>query len=377
MTEPLFLILAGGKGERLRPLTEYCPKPLIRFGASGRLLDFTLNNCLRSGAGEVVVLTQYLGGLIQYYLENGWMERFQRAGTILRTFDSRDTLGGRFLGTAYAAYMAITAAPVLPKRVVVLAGDHFYRMDYRSMIAEHARQGGTATVASVECEPREAAQLGIIRADGAGRIREFMEKPEHLAGLTSRGDKPLCSMGIYVFETQTLLPVLEDALARDRYDFGKDVIPELVSVGQAFAFPFRDSKSAPGFWRDIGNLGAYWRSQIGLVRRLADGRLEPPWNFADDGSFVPRAWLPGSKRNGEMKIVNSLIGGKVSLGRALVRESVIAPGAWIGDGATIISSVVLDGTVVKPGARLINTVVGSGLELTVETGDDDEPSIAA
>jgi glucose-1-phosphate adenylyltransferase len=360
MKDTMVALMAGGEGTRLKPLTYYYPKPLVHFGAEGRIIDFTLNNCLVSGSREVIVLTQFLGEMIEDYLGGEWRERFSRRGASLRTFNGWGSRSGCFLGTAHAVFETLSVLSGRFRFAVVLAGDHIYRMDYRPMLAYHQAHGKAATVAAVGCEPSEAKRFGIIRVDGSGKISRFVEKPADIRGLFTAGGKPLASMGVYVFDIERVLPMLERAIAQEGYDLGSDVFPELVLRGEAYAFPFTGPDGGAAYWRDVGDLPSYWRAQMDLVQALAEDSNDPLWRPVDDGSFITRAFTWNSARRAQLEIVDSLIARDVCLGSCRVQESVLGPRVVAEDGAVIRNSVILEAALIKADARIVNAVVEPG-----------------
>jgi len=260
MEKALFFILAGGRGRRLAPLTDNCPKPLLHFGFSSRIIDFTLYNCLISAGIEIILLTQHLSEMIEKYVSDNWKQAFEAQGKSVQVSRGNDFRKGYYSGTADAVYQNLSAIIHLPELVVVLAADHIYRMNYQSLVRFHVDHGKAATVCAAPCAREQAARFGIITGGPDGTIRSFHEKPESLEGLVPPQSSPLASMGIYAFSTAPLLKYLTRNQKTDSNDFGKDVLPEIVESRDALAYPFLRSDGQGAYWRDVGDLAAYRRA---------------------------------------------------------------------------------------------------------------------
>jgi glucose-1-phosphate adenylyltransferase len=365
-----YCVLAGGLGSRLRPLTDRLPKPLIRFGSDGRIIDFTLYNCLASGGGDCLVLTQYLSHLIECYLGDAWREAFAVQGRRLLVASPPER--GGFLGTADAVFKSLGRYRRLPDYLVILAGDHVYRMDYRGMIDFHQAHGGWATVGAVQCLRGQANRFGIIETGAGGQILRFHEKPRSLDGIAPARARPLASMGIYVFTARALMDFLREYRDEGVCDFGGDVMPRMAAGGKAFAYRFQGARGAMGYWRDIGELPAYWKASMELLngagRKL---RFEP---------LPGLGHLPFSRdqivRGGEKeprRVFNSLLSGSARVeSGALVDTSVVGPGARIEAGAVVRRSVIMEGAVVHRRARLEDAVVEPEAEVPADTPPSPE-----
>jgi len=295
MEERLFFILAGGRGERLSPLTDDCPKPLVRFGFSSRIIDFTLYNCLVSAGNEIILLTQHFSEMIEQYILENWKRVFESQGKILHVARGNDFQKGYFSGTADAVYQILSAKVLLPKLVIILCADHIYRMDYRSLIQFHVDHGKTATVCAVPCDREQAHRFGIINDEQDGTIRSFHEKPQSLEGIVLPHGYPLASMGIYVFSTVPLLNYLKKNQQKTSNDFGKDILPDIVESRDAMSYPFLGTNGESAYWRDIGDLPAYkkvseefFNGQYKLLRfeHIADKNLLPISSLAKVAELV-------------------------------------------------------------------------------------------
>jgi glucose-1-phosphate adenylyltransferase len=293
MKKVLFFVLAGGRGERLAPLTDACPKPLLHFGFSNRIIDFTLYNCLISAGTEIVLLTQHFSEMIEEYVEDHWRQAFAAQGKILRVARGNDFRKGYFSGTADAVFQNLSAQARVPELVVVLAADHIYRMNYRALVRFHLEHGRAATVGAVPCDREQAHRFGIIDGGQDGAIRRFHEKPQSLEGIVPPHVDPLASMGIYVFSTAPLLNYLKKNQQAASNDFGKDILPDIVKSRGALAYPFVGPDGKSAYWRDVGDLAAYRKASeeyfAGQYRRLpfenVPGLKNPSISFGGRSRF--------------------------------------------------------------------------------------------
>ncbi len=288
MNKVVFFILAGGRGTRLAPLTDDLPKPLVQFGFSNRLIDFTLYNCLISSGNDITLLTQQYSGMIEEYVMENWRRPFTNQGGNLRITCGNDSRKGCFSGTADAVYQALTESSCQSKFIVVLAADHVYRMDYRSLIDFHIKHGRTATVCTVACEREQAHRFGIINNGSDGAIGSFFEKPRSLEGIIPSEKLPLASMGIYVFSTVPLIKHLKKNQRKSSHDFARDVLPDIVVSREALAYRFLGPDGKDNYWRDVGDLSAYKKAGDeffnGQYKRLTFDKT-PTLNYSLTASF--------------------------------------------------------------------------------------------
>jgi glucose-1-phosphate adenylyltransferase len=315
------LVLAGGRGHRLQPLTAHRAKPLVPF-AGRHLIDFTLLNCLRSGVRDVVVCVQYRHASVASYLEEHWARSFRT----LHLFSPTDA-GRTFLGTADAVRAALDL--VDGHRLLVLAADHVYRMDYRRLLADHETAAAAATVSVVPVPRRDASRLGVLTVGPSGLVEAFHEKAAAPPPAPGRPDECVGSMGLYLFERPALAGFLADHPAA--VDFGHHVLPGLVARGARVASHAYERGEPRPYWRDIGDVDAYHAALMDVVARRFDA-----------GAPEVRATLGGG---------------------ATVARSVFERGVRIGPGATVVESVLLDGAVVGAGARLQRVVVEEGAHI--------------
>ena len=265
------LVLAGGRGSRLKNLTDRRAKPAVYFGGKFRIIDFALSNCLNSGIRRIGVITQYKSHSLMRHLQRGWAFLKSEMNEFVDLMPAQQRVDEEswYRGTADAVYQNQDILDgYRADYVVVLAGDHVYKMDYARMLADHVALGAECTVGCIEVPRMEATAFGVMHIDESRRILDFVEKPADPPAMPGKPDRALASMGIYVFEARYLLDVLKrDAGMRNSgHDFGHDVIPEAIRAGRVHAFPFRDlfDPDRQGYWRDVGTVDAFWRANIEL-----------------------------------------------------------------------------------------------------------------
>lgn len=354
------VVLAGGKGTRLGALTRDVCKPALPFGAGYRNIDFTLSNCVNSGIRRVGVATQHKPDVLHRHLESVWRDRVGGPEYFIEAWSAgeRAPIWG-YRGTADAVFRNLETIEKLDsRRVLVLAGDHIYTMDYRLLLEHHCRHRADVTVGCVEVAVEDAHQFGILSVDDAGRVEQFIEKPKAPEELPcGGGPRVLASMGIYVFETAFLARVLRhDARLNDsRHDFGGDILPSILRTARVFAYPFLDAPHGEAaYWRDVGTPGAYWRAHMDLLGPNPRFRLDTPgWPVAGATEAPVRtARYAGAGRKGDAALIAK---GCEIHGR--VRGSVLFPGVTVGIDADVVESVVLPGAAIGRGCRLRGVIV--------------------
>ncbi|HHT9119921.1 MAG TPA: glucose-1-phosphate adenylyltransferase [Candidatus Hypogeohydataceae bacterium YC41] len=363
----LTMILAGGEGQRLYPLTKDRAKPAVPFGGIYRIIDFTLSNCLNSGFHKIVILTQYKSLSLDRHIRQGWWGLFNyQMDDYVEIIPPQMRVSDQwYRGTADAIYHNIyTLEREHPKKVLILGGDHVYKMDYRKMLCYHLEKQAEITVGAVEVPLEEGHRFGVLRVDAENRILGFQEKPKSPIPMPSDPKKVLASMGIYLFNTEVLVKrVVEDAKKDSSHDFGKDVIPSMVGRDKVFAYPFEDENKKPvKYWRDIGTLDAYWEANMDLVE------LDPLFNLYD------RDWpirtfqeqFPPAKTvlsNGEMKgtALSSLLSPGCIISGARVIHSVLSPDVRIEIGSEVIDSVVMDSVRIGKNVRIKRAIIDKGV----------------
>ena len=337
------------------PLTASTPKPLVRFGSQGSIIDYTLYNCLDSKASNVLVLTQYLAYMVEKYINNNWTEAFSNTGRRIRSISAKRLGKNSYDGTADAVYQVLHSLDKLPDCVVVLAADHIYKMDYRKMIEFHQSGNNTATVGCIECEPTQAYRFGIMNINDDFTVDGFFEKPKDPQLFNDR-QSLLASMGIYVFNSDALMEYLIQNQKEQSHDFGHDIIPMMVKKGDARAFQYKDNNGSKPYWRDVGDLSAYWQAHMELIK-----------NDHDLLNFSPVAGLkqlPFSRKDiilkhdiETYKVFQSSIAHTAHIGHAVIKNSIVCPGVRVEDGVNISNSVLLDGSKVAAGVDISDSLV--------------------
>ena len=381
--DTLALVLAGGQGERLFPLTRDRSKPSVPFGGMYRIIDFTLSNCLNSGLRKIYVLTQYKSGSLERHIQLGWSQLFSaELEEYIFTVPPQLRVGQRWYeGTADAGYHNThLIQQERPERVLVLSGDHVYSMDYQKLIDAHEHTGALVTIGAVEVPIEEASAFGVIEVDEQWRIRSFAEKPSRPAPIPGKPNLALVNMGVYCFEREVLLQALsEDAAVASRHDFGHDVLPALVETGLLYASPFADEnrKSRP-YWRDIGTIASYYEASMDLVG------VDPTFNLYNQEwplRTMPRQLPPvktvfaQERPGGRLGIIlDSLVcnGAIVSGGR--VERSILSPGVRVNSYSSVADCVLMDGVEVGRHARLKRVIGDKRVKIPPGTviGEDPE-----
>jgi glucose-1-phosphate adenylyltransferase len=347
----LAFVLAGGRGARLDRLTEWRAKPAVPFGGKFRIIDFTLSNCVNSGVRHVGIATQYRGQSLIRHVQRGWSFLDGRFGEFIELLPAQQS-GGQdwYRGTADAVYQNLDLfSRVNPEHVLVLAGDHVYKMDYSKMLEEHVANGARITIACIDVPVDAARSLGVVGVDDTGRIEAFVEKPAQPPTIPGRPDRSLGSMGVYAFDAQFLREELIRE-ARDpgsSHDFGKDLIPRLVKESvPAYAHFFSASSvnmiEGVPYWRDVGTVDAYWEANLDLTRVVPDLNLYddewPIWTWQEQrppAKFV----FDADGRRGEA--IDSLVSGGCIVSGSSVRRSLLFTNVRVHSYASIEDSVIL------------------------------------
>jgi glucose-1-phosphate adenylyltransferase len=378
-------VLAGGRGSRLMELTDRRAKPAVYFGGKSRIIDFALSNALNSGIRRIGVATQYKAHSLIRHLQRGWNffrpernESFDILPASQRVSEEK-----WYLGTADAVFQNIDIIESYePRYMVLLAGDHIYKMDYEAMLQQHVEQGADVTVGCLEVPRADATGFGVMHVDANDRIISFLEKPADPPPMPGKPDKALASMGIYVFETKFLF----DQLKRDAEDpessrdFGKDIIPYIVKHGKAVAHHFerscvRSSAETSAYWRDVGTVDAYWEANIDLTDVVPDLDLYdkdwPIWTF---GEITPPAKFVHDEDGRRGQAVSSLVSGGCIVSGALLRRSLLFTGVRINSFSDVDHAVVLPYVQVARNVRLKNVVIDRGVTIPegLVVGEDPE-----
>ena len=349
--ECVVMLLAGGQGSRLYALTTKTAKPAVSFGGKYRIIDFTLSNCVNSGLDTVGVLTQYQPLVLNDYIGNGlpWdLDRTFGGLKILPPYQGHSHADW-YRGTANAIYQNIEFIERYdPEYVLVLSGDHIYKMDYSKMIAYHKAKGADCTIAVIEVPISEASRFGILTTDENNRIVKFTEKPKD-------PDSTKASMGIYVFSKQKLLEYLraDEEDENSSKDFGKNVIPAMLAAGESmYAYPFE------GYWKDVGTIGSLWEANMDLLGK------RPKLSLSDRGwrIFSRHYALPPQYIGESAKVEDSVITEGCEI-YGTVRNSVLGAGVKVAYGAYVKNSVIMENTVIKEGATVNYSIIDSECEI--------------
>ncbi|AVT74456.1 MULTISPECIES: glucose-1-phosphate adenylyltransferase [Rhodopseudomonas] len=381
-------VLAGGRGSRLMELTDWRAKPAVYFGGKSRIIDFALSNALNSGIRRIAVATQYKAHSLIRHLQRGWNffrpERNESFDILPASQRVSEEMWYR--GTADAVYQNIDIIESYdPKFIVLLAGDHVYKMDYEKMLQQHVEQGADVTVGCLEVPRAEATAFGVMHIDESDRIMSFLEKPADPPAMPGKADKSLVSMGIYVFETKFLL----DELRRDAadpnstHDFGKDIIPYIVKHGKAVAHHFdkscrRSSSEAISYWRDVGTVDAYWAANIDLTDIVPEldlyDREWPIWTY---GEITPPAKFVHDKEGRRGEAVSSLVSGGCIISGASLRHSLLFTGVRVHSFSHVENTVVLPYADIGRSCRLKNVVIDAEVKLPAGLVVGEDPELDA
>jgi glucose-1-phosphate adenylyltransferase len=356
MENVLAVVLAGGKGSRLEPLTRDRAKPAVPFGGAYRIVDFTLSNCLNSGLRKILVLTQYKAMSLDRHINLGWRRLLSRElGEFIDVVPPQQRIDEHwYKGTADAVYQNIyTIEKERPEYVVVLAGDHIYKMDYLKLVETHKAKGADLTVGALRVSLPEATQFGVMQVDGDNRIIGFQEKPAEPRHIPGDEQHALASMGIYVFPARFMFEQLcQDATRRhSAHDFGRDIIPTLIDTHRVIAFPFLDeNRKSDAYWRDVGTLDAYYEANMDLVA------VDPLLNMYDD-RWPIRTYHPTYP---PPKFVFAETGPNPRRGHAL--DSIVCPGSIV-SGGTVEHSILGSNTRINSYARVESSILFDGVDI--------------
>ncbi len=377
MKDTLAVILAGGRGSRLEPLTRDRAKPAVPFGGLYRIIDFVLSNCLNSGIRRILMMTQYKGQSLDRHVDLGWRDYFCRElGEFIDVVPPQQRIDDNwYQGTADAVYQNIYAIErERPQFIVVLAGDHIYKMNYGPMIEYHKESGADMTIGVLRVPLAEGKQFGVMAIDDQQRVLDFAEKPAEPACMPGNPDICLASMGIYVFSARFLYERLCDdaAAASSRHDFGSDIIPRAINDARVYAFPFLDeNRKVDAYWRDVGTLDAYYQASLDLVE------VDPQLNLYDQHwpirSYQPN--LPPPKfvfageddpqRRGEA--LDSIVCQGAILSGGSARRCIIGPRVRIHSYAELRESILLEGVEVGRHCRIRRAIIDKGVHIPAGT----------
>lgn len=367
----LTFVLAGGVGSRLHPLTADRAKPAVPFGGQYRIIDFALTNCLHSGLRRVLVLPQYKSHSLMKHLRDGWSIFNPSLGEYVTPVPPQmRTDESWYSGTANAIYQNLYLLERSgADNVVILSGDHIYRMDYAAMLRFHAEALAAVTVACMEVPVEEASSFGVMGVDGEGRVTTFDEKPEVPKPLPEKPDRALVSMGIYVFSRELLVRALrEDHInPTSSHDFGKDILPKLIRSEPVYAYPFGGASgrvSVDRYWRDVGTIDSYYQANMDLLEPVPPIDLyQASWQIRSAHSQSPPARTVRGRFGNEPELINSLISAGSIISGGSVWNSILSRDVRVDDDAVVEDSILFDGVSVGHGTCLRRCIVDKGVQI--------------
>lgn len=373
MRNVLTFIMAGGKGERLWPLTRDRTKPAVPFGGIYRIIDFTLSNCVNSGLRRIYVLTQYKSASLQRHIRLGWNILSSELGEYIELLPAQQRVSDKwYSGTADAIYQNLYTLEIdKPDEVLILAGDHIYKMNYSTLIDFHRQINADLTVGVVEVDKERCAHLGVVEVDDIGRVKGFEEKPVKPKTIPSHPDKAYASMGIYVFKHQVIEEGLQEDAAKNNstHDFGKDIIPQMLQKGRKImAFNFVDeNKKEAKYWRDIGTIDAYYEANMDLIQ------VEPVFNLYDktwpirtyQEQFPPaKTVFSGEEITGRVGLVlDSVVSGGCIVSGGRVQRSILSPNVRTNSYSEVYDSILMEGVDVGRYAKIKRAIVDKDVNI--------------
>ena len=383
-SEAMAFVLAGGRGGRLMELTDKRAKPAVYFGGKSRIIDFALSNALNSGIRRIGVATQYKAHSLIRHLQRGWsFFRAERNESLdILPASQRVAEDKWYLGTADAVAQNLDIInSYSPELVIILAGDHIYKMDYEMMLAQHVSSGADVTVGCIDVPRMEATGFGVMHVDDTGQIIDFVEKPSNPPAMPDNPDRALASMGIYVFERKFMCDVL-NADAEDlnsSHDFGKDIIPKIVSQGKAITHRFTDScvrseSELEPYWRDVGTIDAFWEANIDLTDFIPALDLYdkswPIWTYAE---ITPPAKFIHDEETRRGQATSSLVSGGCIVSGSKIDKSLLFTGVIVRSYSVLEGVVALPKVTVNRSARLKNVVIDRGVTIPEDLVVGEDP----
>ncbi len=384
--ETMAFVLAGGRGSRLKELTDIRAKPAVYFGGKARIIDFALSNAVNSGIRRIGVATQYKAHSLIRHLQRGWsFFRAERNESLdILPASQRVDEGHWYLGTADAVTQNIDIIEgYAPKYILILAGDHIYKQDYSLMLKQHVETGADVTVGCIEVPRKDASAFGVMAVDEEDRILEFVEKPSNPPQMPGDPEQSLASMGIYVFKTDFLIEILRrDAVTEGSdHDFGKDIIPALVKAGKAFAHPFSRScvtstKEQKPYWRDVGTIDAFWQANIDLTDFEPELDLYdqtwPIWTYAE---ITPPAKFIHDEEDRRGMAVSSMVSGGCIISGSKLRDCLLHTGVRANSYAELTGVVAMPYVDIGRGARLKNVVIDRSVKIPAGLVVGEDPKL--
>ncbi|MFO8142035.1 MAG: glucose-1-phosphate adenylyltransferase [Marinobacter sp.] len=371
--QTLALVLAGGRGSRLHDLTNWRAKPAVPFGGKFRIIDFPLSNCVNSGINRVGVLTQYKAHSLIRHIQSGWSSLRGEMNDFVELLPAQQRIETSWYeGTADAVMQNLDIIKSHQREyVLILAGDHVYKMDYGTMLAAHVEEGADVTVGCVEVPVEEASAFGVMSVDNNYRVTEFLEKPEHPKELPDKPGRTLASMGIYVFSTRVLFEELERdyELSTSSHDFGKDIIPSIIGRLKVVAFPFRDpAREAGAYWRDVGTVDALWKANLELIGVSPELNLyDPEWPIWTYQEQLPPAKFVFDEDGRRGMAVDSMVSGGCIVSGAVVRTSILFSGVMVHSFSEVSDSVIFPYVDIGRNCQIHKAIIDRGCQIPAGT----------
>ena len=372
MKDILVMLMAGGRGKRLYPLTRDRAKPSTPFGGIYRVIDFTLSNCINSDLRKIYVLTQYKSVSLERHIRLGWSIFSREMGEFVETIPPQQRISDNwYQGTADAIYQNIyTLENEKPKITLILSGDHVYKMDYRDLIGFHVKKNADLTISAVEMDIEQASHFGIMEVDEDMRIIGFQEKPKKPKPLPGNPDRVLASMGVYVFNTEPLVRnVVKDARSDTSHDFGKDVITQMIKKHRVYCYPYtKGPNGEDAYWRDIGTVDSYYEANMDLVDVLPKLNLyDELWPIRTHQEQVPpvKTVYTGPMRQGQ--ILESIVGSGSIISGGHVERSILSHNVRVHSYAEVLESIIMEGVNVGRHARVRRAIIDKDVFIPPET----------
>ena len=364
------LVLAGGRGSRLYELTEWRAKPAVYFGGKYRIIDFPLSNCINSGIKRIGVLTQYKSHSLIRHLVRGWSHFKKELGEFVEILPASQRFSEEwYQGTADAVYQNLDIIRAeKPKYVMILSGDHIYKMDYRTMLLNHVENGADMTVSCLEVPVEEAAgAFGVMEVDEDNRIVGFEEKPKNPVSIPGEPGLALASMGNYIFNTDFLFEILQQDGKKDdsEHDFGKNIIPSIIKNNNIFAFPFRDSETGErAYWRDVGTLDAFWEANMELISPAPELNLyDPAWPVWTYQVHLPPAKFVFNDDDRRGMAVDSTVSGGCIISGSHLNKTLLFSNVRVHSYSDIEETVILPEVTVNRNCKIRRTIIDRGCEI--------------
>lgn len=370
MKRVVALILAGGKGTRLEPLTRDRAKPAVPFGGAYRIIDFTLSNCINSGLRRILILTQYKAASLDRHINLGWRFLCRELDEYIDILPPQQRIDENwYQGTADAVYQNIyTIERSRPDILLILSGDHIYKMDYAALIRDHVESGAKATVACIPVTLEEATQFGVMQIDRSRNVTGFVEKPPNPEPMPGETDRCLANMGVYVFDANFLFEELcrDATVTNSAHDFGKNVIPSIIGSHLVRAYPFHDENTGTvRYWRDVGTIDAYYEANMDLIR------VEPELNLYDrrweirtyQPNFPPPKFVFAQMGDRVGQALDSMVSAGGIISGGCVERSILSHAVRVNSWARVEDSILFEGVDVGRHARIRRAIIDKGVQI--------------